>query len=146
MCNGRWRPRAPGPAASARSLPRALDRDEFVASASPAAGAVRRNRAGDLVAVKAPVRRRLAELARAAIGRGRGGAAGIPAREAAVDAISVGVVGNDEGALLGLRRDWAIKIQRDTEGQRGKQVAHRSYSLAGCTGSSVAIGECARPL
>src|SRR5262245_41192603 len=114
-------------------LARALDRDEFLAGLA-FAGATRRHRAGDLVAVEPPVGGRPIVIARAAISGGGGRAAGRAGGEAAVDAVAVGVVGDNESALLGRRRDRDVDIERSTKGERGKHVAHRFYSLwRGCT-------------
>src|SRR5262249_31659487 len=79
----------------------ALDGDKFV----PGGGAVgRRHRAGDLLALDPAKRRGFRVVASLAIGGGNRRAAGRAGGETAVDAIAVGIVGNDEGALFGLRR------------------------------------------
>ena len=83
---------------------RALDGDEVVAvRAVTGARTARRDRAGDVVAIDLAEGQSLAEFVGAAIGIRRGGAAGRARGEAAVDAIAVAVIGNDEQPLLGLR-------------------------------------------
>src|SRR5262249_51969884 len=83
------------------ALSRAFDGDELVAVGAAAAGAAGgRDRAGDVVPVDLAVRGGLPELVRAAIGGGGCVAAGGAAGEAAGDAVAVGVVGDDEGALF----------------------------------------------
>src|SRR5262249_12402610 len=96
----------------------ALDRDEFVAGG----GAVgRRHRAGDLLALDPAKRRGFRVVAGLAIGGGNRRATGRAGGETAVDAIAVGIVGNDEGALFGLRRTAENGGRKD---ERGEQVPH----------------------
>src|SRR5262249_6951320 len=78
----------------------ALDGDEFVAGG----GAVgRRHRAGDLLALDLVERGGFHVVAGLAIGGGNRRPAGRAARETAVDPVAVGIVGNDERTLFGLR-------------------------------------------
>ena len=80
---------------------RALDGDEVVAMRAVAgAGAAGRDGAGDVVAIDLAVGQCLAEFVRAAVGIRRGGAAGRAGGEAAIDAIAVAAIGDDENALL----------------------------------------------
>src|SRR5712671_5499709 len=99
----------------------ALDGDESVAMGAPAAGAVRdRDRAGRVIAVDLAKRDRLAECVRAAIGAGGGGAAARAFGEAAVDAVSVRVVGNDENLFFGLCRRHPGQDGRDRKGSENR--------------------------
>src|SRR5262249_29972466 len=96
----------------------ALDGDEFVAGG----GAVgRRHRTGDLLALDPAKRRGFRVVAGLAIGGRNRRAAGRAGGETAVDAVAVGVVGNDEGALFGLRRSAE---NGGRENERGEQVPH----------------------
>src|SRR5262249_52368468 len=79
--------------------------------------AARRHRAGDLVALDLAERLRQREGLRLAIGGRDGDAAALPGREAAVDAITVGVVGNDEGAILSRRGRRKGERTRNRESQ-----------------------------
>src|SRR5262249_29858660 len=79
----------------------ALDGDEFVAGGGVVG---RRHGAGDLLALDPAERRGFRVVAGLAIGGRNRRAAGRAGGETAVDAVAVGVVGNDERALFGLRR------------------------------------------
>src|SRR5262249_23668797 len=101
-----------------RGLAQALDGDEFVAGG----GAVgRRHRAGDLLALDLVERGGFHVVAGLAIGGGNRRPAGRAARETAVDPVAVGIVGNDEGALFGLRRSAENGGRED---ERGEQIPH----------------------
>ena len=65
---------------------------------------------------------RLGELARLAVGGRGGGAATGAGGEAAVDAVAVGVVGDDEDALFRLRGRGA---EQHGEGEGGEEGSHR---------------------
>src|SRR5262249_51502476 len=87
-------PRCPSPVTAASA--RALDGDNLLAATAGADRARCRHRTGDLAAVDLAERRRLAEVARLAIGGRDGDAAGRARRQTPVDAVAVGIVGNDE--------------------------------------------------
>src|SRR5262249_35833917 len=112
----------PRPAASQRqrgaASAQALDGDELVARGS-ARG--RRHRAGDLLALDLAERRRFHVVAGLAIGGGNRHAAARARGETAVDAVAVGIVGDDERTPFGLRRS-AEKGSREDE--RGEQIPH----------------------
>src|SRR4051812_7216 len=99
----------------------------MVAGAGLAGGAVGRDRAGDLVLVDLVERGGLGKLARLAIGGRGGGAALLAAGEAAVDAVAVGVVGDDENLFLRLRGRCAE--QRD-KGDGGNKGSHGTPAVA----------------
>src|SRR5438132_578853 len=111
-----------GAAASRRqrgaALAQALDGDELVAGGG--AGG-RWHRAGDLLALDLAKRRRFLVVAGLAIGGGHGRAAARAAGETAVDAVAVGIVGDDERTLFGLRRSAANGSRED---ERGEQIPH----------------------
>src|SRR3979490_2987592 len=89
----------------------------------PAGGAVRdRDRARCVIAVERAERDRLAECVRAAIGTGGGGAAARAFGEAAVDAVSVRIVGNDENLSFGLCRRHPGQDRGDRKG--GENRSH----------------------
>ena len=98
---------------------RALDGDEVVATAAVAgAGAAGRNRAGNVVAIDLAVGQSLREFVCAAIRIGGRLTAGRAGREAAIDAVAVAVVGDDENALLrmcgaGAEQKSSAKSSRD---------------------------------
>src|SRR5262249_40284018 len=96
---------------------RALDRDEFVGLDESG-----RDRTRDLVTVDLAERGCLDEVARLAIGGRHRGPAACPARQTAIDAIAVGIVGDDEDALFSLRGDVAEEDSR--KGQHGGKSAH----------------------
>ena len=78
------------------------DGDIFVATGMVAVFAVGpRNRAGDLIRIDAPVGQDLGEIPRLAIGPGGMGSAFFAPGEALVDAVTVGLVGDDENAAVG---------------------------------------------
>src|SRR5579872_289896 len=107
---------------------RALNGDEMVAAAAFARGAgVGRDGAGNVVAAHFAERVRLRERVRAAIGVGHRLAAGSTRGETCVDAIAVRLVGEDEHALLGVRRR-----ARKNDGQRrcGNDGTHNTPSAA----------------
>ncbi len=79
------------------------NRDVFVAAAMAAMRAGLGNRAGDLVGVDAPIGRGLGEIPRLAIGLRGMGAAFFALGEALIDAVTVGLVFNDENAAVGRR-------------------------------------------
>src|ERR1043165_4498867 len=83
-------------------LARALDRDEAFA-ATGAHTAARRHRTGDLVALDLAERLRQRERLRLAKGGADGRATAPPIGKAAVDAIAVRMVGDDEDAVFGDR-------------------------------------------
>src|SRR5579862_4054244 len=79
------------------------NRDEIVARRAAArARAAGRNGAGDVVAVDFAERQRLREIARLAVRIRHRRAARRAGGEAAVDAVAVGIVGDDEDALFRL--------------------------------------------
>src|SRR5262245_51076029 len=83
----------------------ASDGDVFIAAGSAAeAGHMLGNRACNLVGIDAVVGNRLGEIALLAIGPRGMRAAFIAPGEALVDAIAVGLVGDDEHAGVGQRR------------------------------------------
>src|SRR5882724_6122487 len=105
-----------------RALARALDRDEVVAGAAFAGTGVGRDRAGDLVLVDLAVGRGLGELPRLAVG-GCGGCAALgTGGQAAVDAVAVGVVGDDKYAFFRLR---GRRAEQQGEGDGGEEGSHR---------------------
>ena len=77
------------------------DRDVFVAAGVVAVLTCLGNRACDFVRVDAPVRQRLGEIPRLAIGPGSMGAAFLALGEALVDPVAVRLVGDDEDAAIG---------------------------------------------
>jgi hypothetical protein len=89
--------RIPASPKSVGTSARALDGDEVVAIGGAASGG---NDPRHVVAVDLSVRQRLRELACAAVRVRRRLAAGFAGREATVDAVAVGVVGDDENALV----------------------------------------------
>src|SRR5262249_26791701 len=96
----------------------ALDGDELVAGG----GAVgRRHRAGDLLALDLVERGGFHVVAGLAIGGGSRRPAVRAGRETAVDPVAVGIVGNDEGTLFGLRRSAENGSRED---ERGEQIPH----------------------
>src|SRR5258708_32232083 len=92
---------------------RALDGDELLADAAAAGIVGHRNGSGDVVLVDLVERGGLGELARLAIGGRCGRSAMRAGGEAAVDAVAVGRVGDDEGARLGLGRRSAENGAKD---------------------------------
>src|SRR5262245_32456109 len=110
---------------SAPSSARALDGDEVLAGAT-ATSAARRHGAGDLVALDLAEGQRSAVLARTAIGAGDRRSAGCAGRETAVDPVVVGVVGDDENALLGVSKRGAREQRKSN---RGEQRSHVDHSL-----------------
>src|SRR5262249_23406374 len=94
----------------------ALDGDEFVAGGGTVG---RRHGARDLLALDPAKRRGFRVVAGLAIGGRNRRPADRAGGETAVDAVAVGIVGNDEGALFGLRRS-AENGGRQHE--RGEQV------------------------
>src|SRR5664280_3218262 len=82
---------------------RADDGDDVAFATLATAGAAARNGAGNVVAVDLAVGHGLGEFVRLAIGVGRRRAAFGARGEATVDAVAVGIVGNDEHAPLRLR-------------------------------------------
>jgi len=78
---------------------RALDGDEVVAIGGAASGG---NDPRHVVAVDLSVRQRLRELARPAVRVRRRPAAGFARSEATVDAVAIGIVGDNENALVRL--------------------------------------------
>src|SRR5436190_1861175 len=132
----RWRhavldvpPCASGPArllcwiANGRALARALDRDELIAAAAFAGTGVGRDRAGEFVFVDLAVGRDLDEFPRLAVGGCGGGAAPGAGGQAAVDAVAVGVVGDDEYAFFRLRGRYA---EQQGEADGGEEGSHGS--------------------
>src|ERR1044072_6095781 len=83
-----------------RTLPRALDRDKALAAADAGIATAGRNRAGDLVAVDPAERARLRKGLRLAVAGRDHGAAALAVGEAAVDAVAVRIVRDDEGAVF----------------------------------------------
>src|SRR5262249_17745976 len=85
-------------------------------------GAVgRRHRAGDLLALDLVERGGFHVVAGLAIGGGNRRPAGRAARETAVDPVAVGIVGNDERTLFGLRRSAE---NGGSEDERGEKTPH----------------------
>ena len=74
------------------------------------------------VLVDLAVGRGLGEFPRLAVGGGGGGAALCAGGQAAVDAVAVGVVGNDENAFFRLR---GRRAEQQGEGDGGKEGSHR---------------------
>src|ERR1041384_600640 len=81
-------------------LPRALDRDEVFA-ASRARAVARGNRSGDLTALDLAKRFGRRKRLGLTVGRRNRGAARLAARKAAVDAVAVRMIGDDEDAAIG---------------------------------------------
>ena len=94
-----WRAH-PVATAKASSLALAGNGDVFDATDMGAIAAWLGNRAGYFVGVYPPVGRRLGEIPRLAIGMGGVGATFVASGQALVDAISVGLVGDDENAAV----------------------------------------------
>src|SRR5437588_9114587 len=100
----------------------ALDGDERLANPTPTGGVRSRNGARDFLTIDPAERRRMAEVARFAIGGSDRHAAAVAGRQAAIDAVAIGIIGDDENALLGLRADIAAK--EDGKGEGGEKTAH----------------------
>ena len=79
------------------------DRDIFVANAACAVPAGFGHRSRDFIEIDTAVGRGLGKIPRLAIGRRGMGAAFFAPREALVDAVAVGLVGNDEHFGFGRR-------------------------------------------
>jgi hypothetical protein len=93
---------------------RALDGDEVVAGATFArARAAGRNGTGYVVAIDLAEGHGLREFVRVAVCIRRGLPAGCARCKAAIDAVTVGVIGDDEYPLFGLRGAGAEKHGRD---------------------------------
>ena len=75
--------------------------DVFVAAGMAAVRARLGNRAGDFIGVDAPIGRSLDEIVRLAIGAGGMRATFFALGEALVDAVTVGLVGDDENTAVG---------------------------------------------
>src|SRR5437667_1410093 len=101
----------------ARPSARALDSDEFVAGTAAAGRVAAGHRSRDLIAVDLAEGGRLSEVARLAISVRDRSAAVRAGGETAVDAVAVGVVRNDEDALLGLGGD--TDVENSGEGEDG---------------------------
>jgi hypothetical protein len=93
-----------------RALAAALDGDKPVAN-SGLAGLGSQNRAGDLAVSDLAVRKDVVELALPAVGCRDRLAAGGTVCKAAVDAIAIGVVGDDKHALFGFSRQRGAEQQ-----------------------------------
>src|SRR3954464_9299487 len=93
----------------------------MLAAASRAAAGIGWDRAGDLLPVDLAEGRREGELAGLAVGGGGGLAAILARGETAIDAIAVGVVGDDEDTLFRVR---GRRAQQDGEGDRGEEGSH----------------------
>src|SRR5436190_4997779 len=106
-----------------RALARALDRDELIAGAAFAGTGVGRDRAGDLFLADLAVGCGLGEFPRLAVGRCRCRAALGARRQATVDAVAVGIVGDDEYTFFGLR---GRRAEQQGEGDRGEEGSHGS--------------------
>src|ERR1700682_3441302 len=86
---------------------RALDGDEFLAAAAATEAGIGGNSPGNLVAIHLAKRTGLGKFTRLAV-RGRNGhAAARTAGQASIDAVTVGIVGDDEHALFRPRRAQA---------------------------------------
>src|SRR5207237_701663 len=109
--------------ANGRALARALDRDELIATAAFAGTGVGRDRAGDFVLVDLAVGCGLGEFPRLAVGGCGSGAAPGAGSEAAVDAVAVSVVGDDEYAFFRLR---GRRAEQQGEGDSGEEGSHGS--------------------
>ena len=75
--------------------------DVFVATRTAAVTARLGNRAGDFIGGDPPIGRSLGEFARPAIGQGGMRAAFFTLGEALVDAVAIGLIGNDENPAVG---------------------------------------------
>src|SRR5262245_2588226 len=110
-----WRPPPP----SDRVLAQAFDGDELVLGRGAGGG---RHAAADLVALDLAERRGAGEVVRLGIGGGHHDAASRAGGEAAVDAIAVRDVGDDECARFGLRSRAEGGARQD---ERGEDRTHR---------------------
>ena len=110
-------------------LARADDGDDVAGVAAAAAGAAGRDRAGDVIAVDLAVGRGRGELVRLAIGVGRRRAALVAGRQAAVDAIAVAVIGDDEHAPFRLR--GAGETDAQNGGESDQECTHDKARLLG---------------
>ena len=109
---------------------RADDGDQVVAfGALAAAGAAGRDRAGDLVAIDFAEGRGLGEFARLAIGIGGRRAAFGAGRQTPVDAVAVGVIGDDEYAPFRLRGIDQAKAESSAE--TDQDCAHETVRFVG---------------
>ena len=117
---GEWRP--------GYSLAVADDGDEIVAFGPFAAARTAvRNGAGDVVTVDFAVARGLGKLMRLAIGVGRRRAAFVAGRQATVDAIAVGIVGDDEHLSVRLRaRSTKAKDGNETQKTAEENCPHET--------------------
>ena len=77
--------------------------DVFIATGMVAVAGGLGNRSGDFIRIDTPVGRGLGELPRLAIGARGMGAAFFALGQALVDAIAIGLVGDNENAALGGR-------------------------------------------
>src|SRR6267142_3024247 len=85
-----------------------------------------RDCSGDLLALDPAEGSSLRVFARAAIGSRDRGSAACSRRQAAVDAIPVRIVDNDEDPLLSLRRN--IAAEKGCKGESGDNEAHGSLA------------------
>src|SRR5258708_20606461 len=116
-------------------LPRAGDRHEAVAAADAGMAAGGRHGAGDLVLLDLAERACAHEGLRLAIGGRNRGAAWLAIGEAAVDAVAVRIVRDDEGAVLG-GRDAAAATRDEERGPKALESAHgRSPAHKACPGN-----------
>src|SRR5262249_8468240 len=113
--DGVWRP--PPPSDGVRG--KAFDGDELVLGRGAGGGG---HAAADLVALDLAERRGAGEVVRLAIGGGHHDAAGRAGGEAAVDAIAVRDVGDDECARFGLRSRAEGGARQN---ERGEGLTHR---------------------
>src|ERR1019366_7642006 len=120
-----------GPRCRGEDLARADDGDDVAGVAAAAAGAAGRDRAGDVIAVDLAVGRGRGELVRLAIGVGRRRAAFVARCEAAVDAIAVAVIGDDEHAPFRLR--GAGETDAQNGGEADQEYTHDKARLLGGT-------------
>src|SRR5882724_5646165 len=111
----------PERALSGARLSRALDGNELFGL-----GNADRDRSGDLLALDPAEGSSLREFARAAIGGRDRGSAACACRQAAVDAIPVRIVGNDEDPILSLHRN--IAVENGCKGESGDNEAHGSLA------------------
>src|SRR5262245_7247007 len=105
-----------------RTLAPALDRDELVGF-----GEAGRDHTRNLVAIDLAEGSSVRELARLAIGGCYRGAAACAGGQAAVDAVAIGIVRDDEDTRFGLSGDVAIE-----DGRKGKRSGNGAHGpLAG---------------
>jgi hypothetical protein len=113
--------RCGGNALQGYTLALAGDGDIFVAKSAPAVPAGFGHRSGDFIQIDAAVGRGLGKIPRPAVGQGGMGAAFLTARKALVDAVTVGLVGNDENLGFGRRARCG---EQEYTGQKRRKGSH----------------------